>query len=67
METEYHKFLDEYNTLCHMQETSLDNTQGYFIPHHAVFKKTSQTIKIRMVFDASAKSDTGLSLMVSPE
>ncbi|XP_011858236.1 PREDICTED: uncharacterized protein LOC105555806, partial [Vollenhovia emeryi] len=64
MNTGYGNFLDEYNTLGHMQETSelLADTDGYFIPHHAVFKETSQTTKLRVVFDASAKSDTGVSL-----
>lgn len=64
MKAEYYKFLDEYGTLGHMQEISelFVDTEGYFIPHHAVFKETSQTTKIRVVFDASAKSDTGVSL-----
>ncbi|XP_067205391.1 uncharacterized protein [Linepithema humile] len=49
-------------------------TQGtfpaYYMPHHAVFKDTSSTTKIRVVFDASCKTDTGVSLndilMVGP-
>lgn len=35
---------------------------GYFIPHHGIFKKTYNQGKIRVVFDASAKTDTGVSL-----
>ncbi|XP_025832766.1 uncharacterized protein LOC112905148 [Agrilus planipennis] len=34
----------------------------YFIPHHAVIKKDSLTTKLRVVFDASAKTTTGSSL-----
>lgn len=42
----------------------------YYIPHHAVFKDTSITTKVRVVFDASCKTSSGLSLndclMVGP-
>lgn len=34
----------------------------YFLPHHGVFKEHSTTTKLRVVFDASAKSSTGKSL-----
>lgn len=34
----------------------------YFIPHHPVFKRDSHTTKIRVVFDASSKTITGISL-----
>lgn len=36
--------------------------KGYFIPHQAVIKKDNLTTKVRVVFDASMKSDNGLSL-----
>lgn len=35
---------------------------GYFIPHHTVLKSDSHTTKLRVVFDASAKNTTGISL-----
>ena len=41
------------------------------MPHHCVLKDASTTTKLRVVFDASAKTTTGLSLndclMVGPK
>ncbi|XP_065094914.1 uncharacterized protein LOC135715715 [Ochlerotatus camptorhynchus] len=56
----YTQFMTEYATLGHMQEVSHNPEEGYFLPHHAVYKATSSTTKV--VFDASAASTTGISL-----
>ena len=34
----------------------------YYLPHHAVFKHSSLTTKLRVVFDGSSKTTNGLSL-----
>ncbi|KAF0704944.1 Uncharacterized protein FWK35_00037405, partial [Aphis craccivora] len=56
----YRCFMDEYLSLCHMRAT--DKQGKYFIPHHAVVKWENGKMKIRVVFDASAKSSSGFSL-----
>jgi len=53
----YLKFMAEYEALGHMtvaQEPGL-----YVIPHHAVWKQGADQVKLRVVFDASARCDSG--------
>ncbi|XP_017473946.1 PREDICTED: uncharacterized protein LOC108364675 [Rhagoletis zephyria] len=48
----YVEFMQEYEALGHMQvvgDSDIDESQCYFIPHHAVLTK------LRVVFNASAK------------
>nr|CAI5841831.1 unnamed protein product [Callosobruchus analis] len=60
----YIEFMRDYQALDHMTEIADDpeNPEGYFIPHHAIIKQSSVTTKCRIVFDASCKTDSGLSL-----
>lgn len=37
-----------------------------YFPHQPVFKLTSLTIKLRVVFDASAKSTSNIKLILEP-
>ncbi|CAG7823308.1 unnamed protein product, partial [Allacma fusca] len=72
---EYVKFMTEYLQLGHMRQvesTSFESyPKNYYLPHHAVIKDTSTTTKLRVVFDASAKTSSGISLndllMVGPK
>ncbi|XP_072400953.1 uncharacterized protein [Diabrotica undecimpunctata] len=76
MKIKYHEFMQEYIQLGHMSkvEDKTDfnsETPNYYLPHHGVLKETSLTTKLRVVFDGSARTDSGLSLndvlMVGPK
>ncbi|XP_026830502.1 uncharacterized protein LOC113563287 [Ooceraea biroi] len=62
----YCEFMREYEELHHMTLVedleSLKSKESYFIPHQAVVRPDSVTTKLRVVFDASAKTTFGTSL-----
>ena len=62
LKAEYFSVMKEYIELKHMSVATGDLNNGYFLPHHAVIKEASATTKVRVVFDASAKTTTGKSL-----
>ncbi|XP_053596241.1 uncharacterized protein LOC128668099 [Microplitis demolitor] len=70
---DYLEFLREYKELGHMSVSDdlCEDHLGFYLPHHAVLKDDSITTKIRVVFDGSAKTSTGISLndtlMVGPQ
>ena len=60
----YIDFMQDYINSNHMTENtacSPCNAVSYFLPHHGVIKEASTTTKLRVVFDASAKTTTGKS------
>ncbi|CAK9799145.1 hypothetical protein ANTPLA_LOCUS1910 [Anthophora plagiata] len=60
---QYSEFMAEYLKLGHMSIIEKDTIhEGLYLPHHAVIKTTSTTTKLRVVFDASAKTSSGVSL-----
>ncbi|XP_055622043.1 uncharacterized protein LOC129773533 [Toxorhynchites rutilus septentrionalis] len=71
----YSNFINEYRNLNHMREVlPIDEEKSmqtpYYMPHHAVLKPDSTSTKLRVVFDASCPSSSGISLnaalMVGP-
>ncbi|XP_018398193.1 PREDICTED: uncharacterized protein LOC108776158 [Cyphomyrmex costatus] len=72
LKTRYSQFINEYNVLGHMKlisELPWEDPKSFYLPHHCIFK-APMTSKFRVVFDASAKDATGISLndtlMVGP-
>ncbi|GFU37544.1 uncharacterized protein TNCV_4274721 [Trichonephila clavipes] len=64
MQMLYSEFLNEYELLQHMEEVKEDSDveNGYYLPHHGVLRLSSNTTRLRVVFNASAKTSSGLSL-----
>ncbi|XP_062713002.1 uncharacterized protein LOC134290052 [Aedes albopictus] len=66
----YFEFINEYRAMGHMEEVAEDEEPVYYLPHHAVLKPDSTTTKLRIVFDASCRTSSGVSLndglMVGP-
>lgn len=60
----YSDFLNEYETCKHMKLLPTSSTQKpvYYLPHHGVLRENSTTTKLRVVFNASSRSSTGVSL-----
>ncbi|XP_055633073.1 uncharacterized protein LOC129773487 [Toxorhynchites rutilus septentrionalis] len=73
LKSAYSAFLEEYSQLGHMEEVFYDPASTvvtYFLPHHCVVRPDSLTTQLRVVFNASCGTDTGISLndvlMVGP-
>ncbi|XP_065356175.1 uncharacterized protein LOC135950567 [Calliphora vicina] len=62
LKEDYHKFMKEYLQLGHMEKVNIANSGKYYLPHQAVIREGSLTTKLRVVFDASAKTSNGKSL-----
>lgn len=54
---QYSNFIREFEALGHLTEIENDIEEGYYMPHHAVFNAG----KIRVVFNASCKTNSGTS------
>lgn len=64
---DYAKFMQDYLESGHMtpvnsQTGNIPSNSCYYIPHHCILKPHSTTTKLRVVFDASAKSSNDMSL-----
>jgi len=64
---EFSNVIDKYFKLGHAEEVPPADIEKapqdvFYLPIHSVHKESSTTTKIRAVFDASAKTSTGISL-----
>lgn len=64
LKEQYVNFMREYEALGHMSKVHSKDISNpyYFIPHHCVLRPESVSTKLRVVFDASARRPSGLSL-----
>nr|XP_040233604.2 uncharacterized protein LOC120956287 [Anopheles coluzzii] len=66
LKEQYSRFIREYEDLGHMREIvetpNDDPGSVFYLPHHCVLRPTSTTTKLRVVFDGSAKTSTGVSI-----
>ncbi|XP_033222618.1 uncharacterized protein LOC117176477 [Belonocnema kinseyi] len=62
LKKEYSRVMRGWISSDHMTPLETEWENGYYMPHHAVFKDTSAITQLRVVFDASAKLNTGVSL-----
>ncbi|XP_062711095.1 uncharacterized protein LOC134289311 [Aedes albopictus] len=67
LQQHYRQFMTEYEALGHMEkippsEVEVAPEKSFYLPHHGVWKVDSATTKLRVVFDASSKSASGVSL-----
>ena len=63
--TEYNDALSKMIEANYMSKITIPNekiTDHYFLPHHAVIKESSNTTRLRPVFNASARNSEGNSL-----
>lgn len=73
LRTEYTKVMQEYIELNHMEEVPEEELgkPSVYLPHHAVVKDTSETTKVRTVFNASSMGSNNVSindeLLVGPQ
>ncbi|XP_073831493.1 uncharacterized protein [Musca autumnalis] len=65
LKEEYDRVVREYSELGHMHlvpSSSSSSRTNYYLPHHAVVKPDRASTKVRVVFNASSPSSSGLSL-----
>jgi Pao retrotransposon peptidase/Family of unknown function (DUF5641)/Putative peptidase (DUF1758)/Integrase core domain/Integrase zinc binding domain len=64
---QYTMFINEYKNLDHLEEVidkdvEMDTSQVQYLPHHCILRESSSTTKLRVVFDGSALTTSGVSL-----
>ncbi|XP_072400935.1 uncharacterized protein [Diabrotica undecimpunctata] len=72
LQQQYFEFMQEYIDMGHMSKCSPSSSDkvSYFLPDHPVMKEESSTTKLRVVFNGSSPSSSGVSFnnlqMVGP-
>lgn len=62
IQKQYFSFVREYISLGHMSiKKDMDNSNQCYLPHHAVLKEDSLTTRLRVVFDGSCPTSSGIS------
>lgn len=62
---QYSTFMKEYELLGHLTSISaseINKIPAYYLPHHGVLREQSQTTKLRVFFNGSSRTNTGISL-----
>jgi hypothetical protein len=65
LKSAYEAFIQEYRDLGQLEEVDdsiTDPTLVQYLPHHCIIRESSSTTKLRVVFDGSAKTKSGVSL-----
>jgi Pao retrotransposon peptidase/Putative peptidase (DUF1758)/Integrase zinc binding domain len=66
LKSAYEAFIQEYRDLGQLEEVVDDSikdpTRVQYLPHHCIIRESSSTTKLRVVFDGSAKTKSGVSL-----
>jgi hypothetical protein len=67
IKTEYAKCIQEFLELGYLEPVPAEEehdppARSYYMPHREVVKDSSSSTKVRIVYDASAKTSTGVSL-----
>ncbi|XP_011859870.1 PREDICTED: uncharacterized protein LOC105557283 [Vollenhovia emeryi] len=61
----YSDFMEEYKKMQHMTPVDDQGSEPqhcFYLPHHGVLRENSKTTKLRVVFNGSSNTTTGLSL-----
>lgn len=58
----YYEFMNEMIELNHMEPVTKISEPNYFMTHHMIERPSSTTTKYRVVFNASKKTNSGISL-----
>lgn len=62
LQQQYVEIIQDYISRGYIHRVADSTVKGYILPHQAVLKEASSTTKVRVVFDGSAASSSGMSL-----